>query len=376
MALIGLLEPPAVGHNEIVADQLDPLQRLMGLNKSIPIVLRQQILNEQDGVLPNQLSSVVNQLLSRDPAGAIEIGVCVSVVHFAGGAIQAVGHFIRAAALLHRLSHQLQDNIGVIAGSCPAVGPAQEGLFAAQIPADHLFQVLIDLHRQFHSLLHRVGLPGGQHKFVKGLSQLGIASAVNHIEGRQGDVGQRSAPKIAVHRHLVGSSRSAQAGNGDAVNGVAAQSLFVLRSVQFQHTLVNCPLIGCIHSKQCRSNDRFHCIYGLVDTQAVKLVYIIVPEDKCLMGSYRGSGGRGAPAHAPVLRKHVYLQHGSRFAVQYLTGGNFLNYGIHHHFSSPFSGTGTYIIFRSHRLVPVLPVMTAQPAAESASKLACPRRAP
>ena len=98
---------------------------------------------------------------------------------------------------------------------------------------------------------------------------------------------------------------------------------FVLRSVQFQHTLVNCPLIGCIHSKQCRSNDRFHCIYGLVDTQAVKLVYIIVPEDKCLVGSYRGSGGRGAPAHAAVLRKHVHLQHGSRFCSPVPDGRKF-----------------------------------------------------
>ena len=75
MALIGLLEPPAVGHNEIVANQLDPLQLLMGLNKSIPIVLCQQILNEQDGILPNQLGGVVDQLLSRDPAGAVEIGL-------------------------------------------------------------------------------------------------------------------------------------------------------------------------------------------------------------------------------------------------------------------------------------------------------------
>lgn len=81
------LKPLLICDNEIVPDQLDPLQTLVRLYKAIPVVLGHQVFNKQNGIFLYQLGSAVDQFLSGHPVSGIEVGVRLLVIHFAGSAV-------------------------------------------------------------------------------------------------------------------------------------------------------------------------------------------------------------------------------------------------------------------------------------------------
>ena len=105
---------------------------------------------------------------------------------------------------------------------------------------------------------------------------------------------------------------------------------------------------------------------GLVYGHTVVLGRVAITKNEGLVHADGGAGGSCGGADRTVLGYNVDLDHRAALAVDDLACVNLFLMRLPLSFLA--GSSGTYIILKSHRFVPVLPVNTASPIASSAFK--------
>ena len=196
--------------------------------------------------------------------------------------------------------------------------------------------------------------------FLHGHGVLFVAAAREHVGRGQRNGADLARIQVAVLRHVQNGAARPHGGQGNAVRHVAAQFRFIRRAVQFDQGFVQPSLVQHVQSTDLRQNDVLRHLHRFIHAVAVVPGRVAVAQDERLVLSGRDAGGRSRSSHYAVFRDQIHLQQRLALAVDQRAGFQVFDFRTH-------SFAPTYSTLKSHRFVPVLPVITVSPVCDSAS---------
>ena len=142
--------------------------------------------------------------------------------------------------------------------------------------------------------------------------------AVDQVHHGNGQGAGVAAAQVAIQRHVQRLGGGAGAGQRHGQDGVAAQSALVGRAVEFQHGVVDQPLIVGVHALQGRRDDLVDVLHGLQHALAA-VALVSVAQFQGLVAAGAGPAGHDGAASVAALQQHFGLDGGVATAVQHFT---------------------------------------------------------
>ena len=221
--LDALGQPLRVGHEEVVAHELDPLAQPLGQEPpALPVVLGHAVLDRQDGVLVDQF------LVEVDHLGRALLGVGFGLEIIGAVLVELVRRGVDAEAdLLAGLVARPLDggedegeglSVGLEVGGEPAL-VADGGLVALLL--QNGLEVMEDLAAHADGLGDAAGAHGQDHALLEVEVVVGVGPAVEDVHHRDGEPGAENAAKVLVEGKTHVFRRGPGAGHGDAEDGVS-----------------------------------------------------------------------------------------------------------------------------------------------------------
>ncbi len=311
-------EPLGIGHEEVVADQLDLAAELVGGDlPAFPVVLGQAVLDRDDRVLADQLLEI-GDLLGRLALLAALAGVDVGAVleELAGGRVERDGDVV--AGLVAGLVDRLHDEVERLGGGAEIGGEA--ALVADVGVVAGVGQRLLEGVEGLRPHAHGVGkgrrAEGDDHELLEIDRVVGMNATVEHVHHRHRQDAGIGAADIAVERQGVGLRRRLGGGQRHAQDGVGAEPALVGRAVERDHGLVDVDLALGLETADRFEDlavDRFD---GLLHALAAVAPLVAVAQLDRLVDAGRGAGGHRRAAERAVFQNYVDLDGGIAAAVK------------------------------------------------------------
>ena len=320
------LQPLDVGHEDVVADNLNAAAELVGENlPARPIVLGQAVLKRNDGILAGPVVVEGYHLLARKLALVAlfeDVLAGFLVVELAGRRIERNRNLLagRVAGCLDSFENHLDGlAVGLERGSKAAL-VAHRSVVALLL--EHAPEGVEGLGRPAQRLGKTLGAYRHDHELLKVHVVISVGSAVKHVQhGRRQHRGVHAA-QIAVERNLQRLRHGARGGHGDGENSVGAQLALVRRAIQRDHGLIDESLIGGVHALQLGRNNGFYVGHGLQNSLASVVALVTIAQLHSLMLAGGSARGHDSTAQSAAFQDYVRFHGGIAARVQNLAGAD------------------------------------------------------
>jgi hypothetical protein len=335
-------DPLDVGHEEVVADELDgPAEGRVQQLPAVPIVLGQSVLDDADGVLAGPFGVHPDHLIGLDLA---VLGPQVVQAVLVDAAHRAVDrqHDVLAgpvAGLLDGLEDRL-DRVGVL---LEGRGEAALVADAGRIPArlEDALERMIGLGAPAQGLAEARRPDRGDHELLQvGALPVGVDAAVEDIEHRHGQHVGAGAPEGPVERHFLRRGGGPGRGHADAEDGVGPELGLVFGAVELDHGPVDGGLVEGVETGDAPGDRAVDVGHGLEHALAEITGRVAVAQLEGLVGAGRGAGRDAGPAPGAVGQRDLDLDGRIAAGIEDLAGMDVLDIRGHgmppDRFAEPF----------------------------------------
>ena len=175
------------------------------------------------------------------------------------------------------------------------------------------------------TLLLAAGADRTDHEFLEGDRGVGVGAAVDDVHHRNGkDIGVGTAD-IAVERDIQIVGCSVRAGEGDTEDGVGTKVLLGRRSIEFDHLLVDGPLVEDAHAFDHGSDAFVDIGHGFQRAFAQVAALVAVTEFEGFIFTGAGAARNGGTAHDATFQGYINLHGRIAARVEDLSCKNFFN---------------------------------------------------
>ncbi len=327
-ALDAFGQPLGVGHEQIVADQLDLAAQRVGQQlPAFEIILGHAVLDRDDRIALDQLGVVFDHALGIQ--GLLLAGQHIFAVleEFGRGAVQRQGDFLArlVAGILDRLHHEVERLVGAFQRRREAAFIADIGVVAGGLQSR--------LQRMEHFGAHANGVGDRRrrhrhdHEFLDVDRIVGMRAAIDDVHHRHRQNMRIGVADIAPQRHAGLFGGGLGDGERHAEDGVGAQAAFVLGAVQFDHGTVEDQLFLGIHARQRVIDLAIDGLDGLQHALAAVTALVAVAQFDSLMRAGRGARGDGGAAETARLQDDIHLDGGIAARIENFAGVDVGNRG-------------------------------------------------
>ena len=304
-----LLEPPGVGDEEVVADELAGVADGLGQQlPALPVVLRAAVLDRDDGVLFGPADEEVDHLGDRLLGlGVVLQGVDAVLEELGRGDVEGEGDV--GADLVPGLVDGGEDDLDgllvalEVGGEPPFV--ADGGVVALGL--EHGLEVVEHLGAAAEGLGEAFRPEGDDHELLDVDVVIRVRAAVEDVHERDGQDPGVDAAEVAVERQARGDRGGLGGGEADAEDRVGAQLALVLGAVGGDQGGVEGALLGGVHADGGLGERAVDVGHRLRDTLAQVALLVAVAELDRLVGAGAGPRGHGGPAERAVGQDDVDL---------------------------------------------------------------------
>src|SRR5664280_1042208 len=338
LLLDGAGDDRRVGHDDVVADELDPAADAGGkLRPAGPVVLGEAVLERDDRVLRDPLLPEIDHLagvegpalaLQEVPAGhALDAGPLDE--DRARGRVQrdrdilarpVAGLFDRAEDHLDRRLVRRERR-----GEAAFVAlPDREAAIVEDRP-----EGVEDLRTGPERL--REGRPSDRrdHELLEVRGVHGVLAAVEDVKERDGQDPRTGTAEVPVERQVVRSGGGVRTGEADAERGIGPEVALVRRAVEVDQRGVDAGLVGCVGTEQGRRDRLADVGDGFQDALAPEALLVAVAKLDGLVDARGGAGRHAGPADRAVGEDHVDLDRRVAPGVEDLACLDELDLGVH-----------------------------------------------
>ena len=325
-----------IGDEQVVADDLATIAQTLGQHPpAVEIILGTAVLDRDDGEAFAQVGQIVDHGLGLERLALPGHDVFAVLEEFGRRDIEA----------------EVEVLAGQIAGGLACAGDEAQGLLGrgqvggeAALVADigvvaRVLQLLAQGMEDFraHAQGFREALRAGRqdHELLDVDRIVGMGTAVDDVHHRRRQDAGRDAAQIAVQGQARGDGAGLGHGQGDAENGVGAQSALVLRAVEGNQRLVDAALVLGVHAAEGVENLAIDVVYRLADALAAPEILVAIAQLDGLMRAGRGTRGHGGAAETAIFEDHIDLDRRIAAAVENLAGNDVGDVG---HWSALLSG--------------------------------------
>ena len=333
--LDALAQPLGVGHEQVVAHQLDLAAQLLGhALPAFPVLLVQAVLDGGDGVLLHQGRPVGDQLVGGEVTAALGLmieALALGALPLGSGGVH--GQHEVPARLVAGGTDGLQDQLDGILVAAQAVG-SKAALVAH---GGHVLHVLDQLLQRLEHLgaptqaLGEAGSAHGHHHELLGIhGGVSVCAAVEDVHHGHGQTVGVHAAQEAVQGQTEGGSGGPGSGDGHGQDGVGAQVALVLGAVGLQHGGVHGVHVRGVQTHNGLGDDGVHVLHGLQHALAAETALVAVPELQGLKLAGGSAAGGSAQGHGAVGQGDLGLHGGVAAGVNDLACPDLLDDGVLH----------------------------------------------
>jgi hypothetical protein len=308
-------EPGRVGHEQVVADDLDaggPGQ----LREALEVVLVEGVLDRDDVVVADQL------LVELDHRGGVaglagEQVAAVGVV-MRGGAVEPVAEAAAVAGVGDRLVEQPESLLRARDRRCVAALVAGvEGALAVTAEED-LGEREVDLGRDLQRLEDRSGADRDDDELLEVEVVGGVLAAVDQVDERHRQ-DMSVAVQVPIERLAGGCGAGPGDGERDAEDRVGAEPALVGGAIELDQRRIERPLRGDVEAGERVGDLAVDGIDGAADAEAAEALAAVAALVG-LVGAGRAPGGDVGATAGAVGEVDVHLHGRQAAAVEDLAG--------------------------------------------------------
>ena len=332
------LQDLGVGHEQVVADQLDLLAQTLGqMRPAGPVAFVHAVLDRDDRVLVAPGGQHVGPLLGgQHQAFAFQVVLAV-LVELGGGAVQAQRDLVAGAVagLLDGLQDQLDRGLVALDARGEAALVADRGRHALVV--DDLLQRVEDLGAPADGFTEGGRTDRDDHQLLQVEVVVGVGAAVDDVHHRHRQLHAAHAAEVAVQGQTGLFGRGARDGHRHRQHRVRTQARLVVGAVEVDQGLVQEGLFGGVQAQHGFRDLGVDVLDGVQHALAQVAALVAVAQ----LDGFARTGGRaarhGRTAHHAAFQQHVAFDGGIAAAVEDLAADDVYD-GTHG--STPVSTVG------------------------------------